>query len=39
MSSRVEINHFNMLSEDKKLGGAASVLLIIYMHAGSIWEH
>jgi len=27
-----------MLSEDKKLGGAVSVFLIIYMHASSIWE-
>lgn len=27
-----------MLSEDKKLGGAVGVLLIIYMHAGSNWE-
>lgn len=35
MSSRLEINHFNMLSEDKKLGGAVGVLLIIYMHASS----
>lgn len=27
-----------MLSEDKKLGGAVGVLLIIYMHATSNWE-
>lgn len=38
MRSRLEINHFNMLSEDKKLGGGVDVLLIIYMHARSIWE-